>query len=203
MDVVLRRRPEYFILNLIIPSVVLCLLALFSFAIPSESGERIGFITTVLLAMTVYLLLIADVLPETSKQLPITALLFVITITETAVILLFTIVTLRCYHGEGEPYRWLQRLYCCCCPWTNKTPHGSGQSRKKVLPNGVTNEVKDGDTPYDIPAVFEQYESKEFDHPTWQDISVFVNRIFSVVSVMMVISTFLVVYLNAAYFSQT
>lgn len=203
VEVVLSRRPEYFVLNLITPSAVLCLLTLFSFAIPSESGERVGFITTLLLAMTVYLLIIADVLPETSKQLPIIGLLFVLMITETALILLFTIVILRCYHSEGEPYRWLQRIYCCCCPWKNKTPSGINKSRKKELPIGVTNQVQDGDTPYDIPAAFEQYESKEFDHPTWQDISVFVNRMFFFVSIIMVISTFLVVYVNASYFSQT
>lgn len=79
-ELVLKRKPMYFVLNLIVPSAILCVLSLLSFIIPSESGERIGFITTILLAMSVYLLIIADVLPETSKEIPVTGLLFIVAI---------------------------------------------------------------------------------------------------------------------------
>lgn len=172
---------------------MLCLLTLISFAIPSESGERIGFITTLLLAMTVYLLLIADVLPETSKEIPVIGLLFVITITESALILLFTIVILRCYHGTGEPYGWLQRLYCGCCPWQEKTPKSRAKPQKNAISNGAVNHGI-SDTPLDIPGAFSQFESKEFDHPTWQDIAIFVNKIFFILSLIVVVSAFLAVY---------
>ncbi|KXJ16718.1 neuronal acetylcholine receptor subunit alpha-7 [Exaiptasia diaphana] len=184
-EFILKRKPQYFILNFIIPSVVLCFLTLVSFAIPSESGERIGFITTLLLAMTVYLLLIAEVLPETSNQLPITGLLFVLAIIMSGLMLVFTIIILRCYHGTGQPYGWLQRFYYCCC------------SKKKieVMPsaNGTANGAE---TPSDIPVAFNQFESKEFDSPTWQDISFFLNRVLFAVSVLMTVITFLAVYLN-------
>ncbi|KAK3747579.1 hypothetical protein QZH41_015806, partial [Actinostola sp. cb2023] len=205
-EVILKRKPLYFILNLITPSAVLCFLTLLSFAIPTESGERIGFITTLLLAMTVYLLLIAEVLPETSNQLPITGLLFVLTIVESAVILLATVIVLRCFHGTGEPYGWLQRMYCCCCPCRGKIPSQSfAKSHTNSLKNGKTSynhDVDDIDSPSDIPSAFDQFESKEFDSPTWEDISIFLNRVFFVLSVIMVAVSFLVVYLNAAYLSQ-
>ena len=196
--IALHRKPQYFVLNLIAPSAILCFLTLLSFTIPSESGERIGFITTLLLAMTVYLLLIADVLPETSNQLPITGLLFVLTIGESAVILVATIIVMRCYHGTGEPPVWLQKFYCCCCPCTKKNPSFVKGVPKDPKTHGAM-EMNGG--PSDIPAVFDIEKSREFDTPTWLDISVFLNRVFFALSSVMVFATFSGFYTVTALFS--
>ncbi|XP_031567880.1 neuronal acetylcholine receptor subunit alpha-7-like [Actinia tenebrosa] len=201
-ELILKRKPMYFVLNLLIPSAILCLLSLLSFIIPSESGERIGFITTIMLAMSVYLLIIADVLPETSKQIPITGLLFIVAITENAVILIETIIVLRCFHGTGEPPAWLQRFYCCCCPCLGKKPPSTKSRPQKSISqsNLYVNEValKELDAPPHIPAIFEQNDSQEFESPTWQDISILLNQLFFILSIIMVAATYAAIYLNAA-----
>ncbi|KXJ16685.1 Neuronal acetylcholine receptor subunit beta-3 [Exaiptasia diaphana] len=191
----LERKPMYFILNLIIPSVVLCVLSLLSFAIPSESGERIGFITTLLLAMTVYLLLISEVLPETSNQLPITGLLFVLTIIESAVILVVTIVVLRCFHGTGKPYGWLQWLYrrccCCCCKKSIIRITPSPLNIKEVELHSVVNAAELPENPS-----IQVADEDDID-PSWQDIAGFLNSIFFVLCFLMVTCTYLAILLYA------
>ncbi|XP_048583561.1 neuronal acetylcholine receptor subunit alpha-7-like [Nematostella vectensis] len=114
----LSRKPYYYLLYIPTPCSVLCLLTLTSFLIPSHSGERIGFITTLLLAMTVYLLLVQEMLPETSEEFPLIGLLIIVVIIETAAILLLTVIVLRCFHKEGTPPQWLLkvlRLGDCVC----------------------------------------------------------------------------------------
>lgn len=203
-ELVLKRKPMYFVLNLIVPSAILCVLSLLSFIIPSESGERIGFITTILLAMSVYLLIIADVLPETSKEIPVTGLLFIVAIGENAVILIATIIVLRCFHGTGEPPAWLQRFYCCCCPCLGKKPPPRKSSPQKSISqnNLYVNEValKELDAPPHIPAIFDQNDSQEFDRPSWQDIAIFLNQLFFILSFIMIAATYTVIYLTATMY---
>jgi hypothetical protein len=39
-----------------------------TFILPVESGEKLGYILTVLMALTVFLTLFADIMPSTSKH---------------------------------------------------------------------------------------------------------------------------------------
>ena len=66
-----------------------------SFAVPCESGERIGFCITILLAMAVYLLLVADAVPKTSDQIPILGTYFILSFVEIFMALISTIAILK------------------------------------------------------------------------------------------------------------
>ena len=65
-----RLRPFY-IINLIVPSVLFSLLMLLTFLLPTESGERFGYSLTILLSYTVLLTISTDMMPTTSKQIPV------------------------------------------------------------------------------------------------------------------------------------
>ncbi|XP_061178313.1 acetylcholine receptor subunit beta-like [Saccostrea echinata] len=67
ISVSMKRRSAYYISSLILPICFLSFLQLFVFLMPPESGERVGFAVTVLLAVAVYLTLIQDKLPEASE----------------------------------------------------------------------------------------------------------------------------------------
>lgn len=67
MSVTMKRRPVYYISSLLLPVAFLSFLQLMAFLMPPECGERVGFGTTVLLAVAVYLTLIQDKLPEGSE----------------------------------------------------------------------------------------------------------------------------------------
>ncbi|XP_048755937.2 neuronal acetylcholine receptor subunit beta-3-like [Ostrea edulis] len=63
----LKRRTAYYISSLILPMISIQLLLGFVFLLPVESGERLGFSTTILLSIVVYLTIIQEMLPEASE----------------------------------------------------------------------------------------------------------------------------------------
>ena len=62
----LRRRPMFHVFNTILPVCLLAFMSLLVFKLPADSGEKVGFSLTVLLAYAVYLTLISDNIPSTS-----------------------------------------------------------------------------------------------------------------------------------------
>ena len=69
--VVIRRKPLYYVFNLIMPSIFLTATTVLTFILPVESGEKVSLGVTILLAMTVFLLLVAETMPTTSISIPI------------------------------------------------------------------------------------------------------------------------------------
>jgi len=69
--IVLRRKPMFFTYNLVFPCVLLMGIGILVFFLPPESGEKVSLSVTVLLAMTVYQLLIAETIPATSEVIPL------------------------------------------------------------------------------------------------------------------------------------
>lgn len=110
----MERKSLYYMFYLTIPSVLLTVLALSSFLIHVESGERIGFVTTVLLAMTVFLLVIPSFLPVTSDGLPILGVNLQVTMIIIALVLFANIFVVRVYFKEGTPPGWIER-FCDFC----------------------------------------------------------------------------------------
>ena len=65
-NVFIRRRPAYYILNRILPVVLSSFLVVVVFVLPSESGEKVSYALTELLALAFLLTLITDYMPSTS-----------------------------------------------------------------------------------------------------------------------------------------
>ena len=60
----MKRRPGFFIVNIVMPVVLLSALNIMVFLIPVDSGEKISYGITVLLALSVFLSIVADMLPR-------------------------------------------------------------------------------------------------------------------------------------------
>lgn len=56
--------------------VYFAVLSLLSFFLPSEAGERITLVITNMLALTVFMLIVADILPATSEVVPLISIYF-------------------------------------------------------------------------------------------------------------------------------
>ena len=65
---IFKRRPAFHVLNTLIPVFLLAILSALVFKLPADSGEKIGYTLTVLLAYAVYLTIISDNLPSSSKS---------------------------------------------------------------------------------------------------------------------------------------
>ncbi|XP_059915534.1 neuronal acetylcholine receptor subunit beta-2 [Gadus macrocephalus] len=91
-DFVIRRKPLFYTINLIIPCVLITSLAILVFYLPSDCGEKMTLCISVLLALTVFLLLISKIVPPTSLDVPLVGKYLMFTM----VLVTFSIVTSVC-----------------------------------------------------------------------------------------------------------
>ena len=73
LTVRLKRRSTFYEFFLITPSLILYICSGFEFAIPVESGEKISFIVTILLAEMVNFGILQDIFPPSFDELPLLA----------------------------------------------------------------------------------------------------------------------------------
>ena len=62
---------RFYIMNIVLPCVMLSVLIMIGFFLPPDAGEKISLGISVLLAFTVFLLMIADNIPRTSLAIPL------------------------------------------------------------------------------------------------------------------------------------
>ena len=67
----IRRRTLYYIFNVIAPCVMLSVLTLLTFWLPTTSGEKISLGLSVFLAFSMFILLIAEEVPAQSESVPL------------------------------------------------------------------------------------------------------------------------------------
>ncbi|XP_078000551.1 neuronal acetylcholine receptor subunit alpha-4-like [Glandiceps talaboti] len=66
----IQRKPLYYVLNVILPCIVVSVLSTVSFCLPSSSPEKLDLSISLLLTMYVFNLLVIDLLPATSSSVP-------------------------------------------------------------------------------------------------------------------------------------
>ncbi|GAB1597993.1 neuronal acetylcholine receptor subunit alpha-10 isoform X2 [Argonauta hians] len=94
----IRRRPLFYVFNMILPCILITLVALLGFYIPSDSGEKVTMGITTLLSMTVFMMLVAENMPPTSDVLPLIGIYYGITISIVSFATAMTVFTLNIHH---------------------------------------------------------------------------------------------------------
>ncbi|WAR21840.1 ACHA7-like protein [Mya arenaria] len=98
----MKRKPLFYLLNILIPVIMLAVLNAFVFALPASSGEKTGFAVTAFLALAVFLTIISAELPRTADKVStFSAYLFLVTFLS-ALISMITIIQLRLFAREPE-----------------------------------------------------------------------------------------------------
>ncbi|KAH3746523.1 hypothetical protein DPMN_180931 [Dreissena polymorpha] len=86
-EVKLKRKPGFYITNIIIPVILLSILNTFSFVLPITSGERASFSVTVFLSLAVFLTIVAATLPTNSYNVSLLSVfLILMTVSSTLIV---------------------------------------------------------------------------------------------------------------------
>ncbi|XP_028411347.1 neuronal acetylcholine receptor subunit alpha-10-like [Dendronephthya gigantea] len=110
-----KRKALYYIMNVILPSMLLSLLASISFLFPAGSGERVSLVISVLLGLVVFMLIVNERTPVTSDSVPLITNFFNCIGASTVLALLATAFILHLNHiSSGIPVpRYLVRIRDC------------------------------------------------------------------------------------------
>lgn len=113
LGVYMKRRSTYYIASLLVPMTFVAVLQSFVFLLPNESGERIGFSVTMLLASVVFLTLIQEKLPESSEpSISVLGYLLLGYISLGGLVTLVIIISSNLYIQTKPVPTWLQCLFC-------------------------------------------------------------------------------------------
>ncbi|OWF51276.1 Neuronal acetylcholine receptor subunit alpha-3 [Mizuhopecten yessoensis] len=110
-SITIKRKPQYIIYNVVLPIIMLSLLSVFVFALPVDSGEKMGYIMTVYLAFAVFLTIVSASLPVSSTMSLLGMYLIILLILGT-VIVLITTLELRIHFRDSshDIPKFLQRF---------------------------------------------------------------------------------------------
>ncbi|XP_060937511.1 neuronal acetylcholine receptor subunit alpha-7-like [Limanda limanda] len=118
--VTLRRRTLFYALNLLLPCVLLSSMTLVSFLLPANSGEKISLGITVLLSLTVFMLMVAEIMPATSDSVPLIGQYFASTMVIVGMSVVATVMVLSFHHhspNSGQMPRWVHLVLLQWVPW--------------------------------------------------------------------------------------
>ncbi|XP_070570320.1 acetylcholine receptor subunit alpha-like isoform X2 [Ptychodera flava] len=111
--VILKRRPQYYVFNLLLPNALFTVVTVTVFYLPPESGEKISLSITILLSLTVFQLMLADFMPP-SSYLPYVGYYFVGVMILVSMSLVSSVLVVNIHFGNSEEDgmpAWVRRLF--------------------------------------------------------------------------------------------
>ena len=178
------------------------ILALTSFFIPVESGERVGFVTTILLAMIVFLLLIPSFLPETSDGVPMLGIGLQATMIIISLVLFANIFVLKVFFMEGTPPESVQNLFTFCRCKKGKGVQRIHTSNVDVQPTPPVIKSRSSMNAIELSEQTAQRKTtpsgweEKGEEITWQKVSVKLDHIFFVIFFLVSVLTYIITYLR-------
>ncbi|XP_056134158.1 neuronal acetylcholine receptor subunit alpha-5 [Lampris incognitus] len=112
---IIRRLPLFYTLFLIIPCIGLSLLTVLVFYLPSNGGEKISLCTSVLVSLTVFLLVIEEIIPSSSKVIPLIGEYLVFTMIFVTLSIVITVFAINIHHRSSSTHHgmapWVRRIF--------------------------------------------------------------------------------------------
>ncbi|XP_054621526.1 acetylcholine receptor subunit delta [Dunckerocampus dactyliophorus] len=111
---IIKRKPLFYIVNIIIPCVLISFLASLVYYLPADSGEKMTLSISVLLAQSVFLLLISQRLPETSMSVPLIVKYLMFIMVLVTVVVLNCVVVLNLHFRTPSTHvmsEWTKRFF--------------------------------------------------------------------------------------------
>ncbi|ELU00776.1 hypothetical protein CAPTEDRAFT_216351 [Capitella teleta] len=211
----LKRLPLYYLLNVLLPCVLLAILTLAMYWLPLESGERISLGITVMLSYSVTLLVLEGYLPVSS----IDQAMFGILVNTMMALATFAVTTsiilsyvLNNYSGRLSPssraffFGFLARVVCMrhCVPKTEELKYND---RDHDVAD-VTREIRTQKSHSDIEEIrnhlrtiiqrYEDSDSEKAIAEEWKAATRILDCLFFWVNLLIILVSFVVLYVNTA-----
>ncbi|XP_056279915.1 neuronal acetylcholine receptor subunit alpha-4b isoform X2 [Pseudoliparis swirei] len=135
---IIRRLPLFYTINLIIPCLLISCLTVLVFYLPSQCGEKITLCISVLLSLTVFLLLITEIIPSTSLVIPLIGEYLLFTMVFVTLSIVITVFVLNVHHRSPQTHgmpHWVRRVFLDMVPRVlfMKRPPGTAKQHCKKL----------------------------------------------------------------------
>uniref|UniRef100_A0A3B4FKS4 Neuronal acetylcholine receptor subunit alpha-2-like n=2 Tax=Haplochromini TaxID=319058 RepID=A0A3B4FKS4_9CICH len=135
---IIRRLPLFYTINLIIPCLLISCLTVLVFYLPSDCGEKITLCISVLLSLTVFLLLITEIIPSTSLVIPLIGEYLLFTMIFVTLSIVITVFVLNVHHRSPSTHKmphWVHSVFLDLIPrWLfMRRPAPDGRRRRLLL----------------------------------------------------------------------
>ncbi|CAG2178576.1 unnamed protein product, partial [Oppiella nova] len=146
-NITLRRKTLFYTVNLIIPCVGISFLTVLVFYLPSDSGEKVTLSISILVSLTVFFLLLAEIIPPTSLAVPLLGKYLLFTMILVTLSICVTVGVLNVHFRSSSTHRmsgWVRTLFIHMMPrlllmkrpsyhdWTEELAAVSSKSKSKV-----------------------------------------------------------------------
>ncbi|KAM6976998.1 LOW QUALITY PROTEIN: neuronal acetylcholine receptor subunit alpha-4-like [Aplochiton taeniatus] len=136
---IIRRLPLFYTINLIIPCLLISCLTVLVFYLPSQCGEKITLCISVLLSLTVFLLLITEIIPSTSLVIPLIGEYLLFTMIFVTLSIIITVFVLNVHHRSPRTHgmpQWVRRVFLDLVPrvlFMKRPPATAKQNCRKLI----------------------------------------------------------------------
>ena len=161
-NITMRRKTLFYTVNLIIPCVGISFLSVLVFYLPSDSNEKVSLCISVLLSLTVFFLLLAEIIPPTSLAVPLLGKYLLFTMILVTLSVMVTICVLNVNFRSPSTHKmapWVRFIFIDFLPkylWVerpSKDDEDETDTLAIVTPTSDPIKFDLDDPPYDIPAI--------------------------------------------------
>lgn len=149
-NITMKRKTLFHTVNLILPCVAISLLTVLVFYLPSDSGEKITLCISILLSLTVFFLLLAEIIPPTSLVVPLIGKYLLFTMILVTLSILVTVIVLNVHFRSPTTHKmspWVKKVFLNILPrlLAMKRP-STDDEMFPVTPNKNCNGLTEGTT---------------------------------------------------------